>query len=269
VYLQKQRFIDMKIQWLFLVVTLSLIAMNSAQADFLYAITSDEELLSINPATGAGTLIGMLDTAMDGFDLANLDTAIYTFDQNADRLRQLDPATGQTMDTIDIGVVTMGEGALTFRSDGKGFLARSLGNSAILWSFNVSNPGSTVIGALNFGIDGLDFNSDDVLYGLSQTSYNLYIINQTTGEPTLVGPTGLISLNVLGGLTFSSDGILYAALNDTLYTLDHATGAATLIGPIGYNNVSGLTAVVPAPGAVVLCGIGAGLISLLRRHRLL
>jgi hypothetical protein len=266
----KQRLIEMKIHWfLFLIMTLSLLAMNSVQADFLYAVTLDEELLSINPATGAGTLVGMLDTAMDGFDLADLDTAIYTFDQNADKLQQLDPATGRTTETIDIGVVTSGEGALTFRSDGIGFLARSFGDSAILWNFDMTNPGSNFVGTLEFGIDGLDFNADGVLYGLSQTYYNLYIIDQSTAAPTLVGSTGLVSLNVLGGLTFSSDGTLYAALNDALYTLDPATGAATLIGPIGFNNVSGLTAVVPVPGAVILCGIGAGLISILRRHRLL
>jgi len=248
---------------------LYLVTVNSARADFLYAITLDEEFLSINPVTGAGTLIGMLEIAMDGFDLADRDSAIYTFDQNADRLRRLDPATGKTLETIDVGIVTMGEGALTFRSDGIGFLARSFGNSAMLWSFDVTNQNSTFVGTLEFGIDGLDFNADDVLYGLSQTSYNLYIINQTTAAPTLVGPTGLISWNVLGGLTFSSDGTLYAALNDALYTLDPATGAASLIGPIGYNNVSGLTAVVPIPGAIVLCGIGAVLVNRLRRKKLL
>lgn len=250
-----------------LALMLNLMSTSFVRADFLYAITFDEELLSINPATGAGTLIGMLDTSMNGLGLSSKGHEIYTFDQNADRLRRLDPVTGQTFRTIDIGIVTMGEGSIAFRDDGIGFMTRSMSSTGILWSFDPDIPSSTMVGTMDICIDGLGFNADGLLYGLSQTSCELYIIDQTNADVTLVGPTGVTSQTFLGGLTFASDGTLYAALNDTLYTLNPDTGAANLIGPIGYDKVSGLTATTPAPGALLLCGLGVCLVGRLRRHK--
>ena len=237
------------------------------RGDFLYAITMDGELLSLNPVTGSGTLIGLLDTTMVAIGLATRGDAIYTFDQNASRLHRLDPLTAHTLATIDIGIAMLGEGGITFRSDGTGFLARSFGTIGTLWSFDLTVPDSTVIGNLDFSMDGLDFNADDIMYGLSQLSYDLYTINPANAETTLVGPTGLTSSTLLGALAFSSTGTLYAVLDDALYTIDPGTGAATLIGPIGYDKVSGLTTTAPIPGAVFLCGLGAVLVDRLRRSK--
>jgi hypothetical protein len=248
-----------------LVLMLNLMFTCFVRAGFLYAITFDEELLSINPATGAGTLVGMLDTSMNGLGLSSRGHKIYTFDQNADRLRRLDPATGQTLRTIDIGIITMGEGSIAFRGDGIGFMTRSMSSTGILWSFDPEIPSSTLVGAMDICFDGLGFNADGLLYGISQTSCDLYIIDQTNADVTLIGSTGITSQTFLGGLTFSSDGTLYAVLNDALYTLNPDTGTANLIGPIGYDNVSGLTATAPVPGAVLLCGLGVVLVNWLRR----
>jgi hypothetical protein len=251
---------------IFLTVMLMLSAPGRIQADYLYAITFNEEFLSIDPSTGAGTLIGPLDSEMAAFGLSDRGTSIYTFDQHADRIRQLDPATGGTLATIDIGVVTSGEGGIAFRSDGTGFLSSS-GGTGTLWSFDITAPSSTAItsdGGLSPSMDGLDFNGSDVLYGLSQITYNMYTINQTTGATTYIGDTGF-GAGGLGGITFTTDGTLYGVLHDSLYTINPETGAASLVGPIGYNGVSGLTAVIPEPATLVILGLGS--LSLIRRKR--
>ena len=260
--------IYLNIKWsVFLLTVPVLLFAGSVRGDFLYAITMDDEILSLDPVTGAGTLVGMLDTSMGGFGLANRGETIYTYDQEKNRLQQLDPLTARSLATIDIGVTIVGEGGIAYRSDGIGFLARSLYSTGALWSFDLRIPDSTKIGMFDFGVDGLAFNADDIMYGLSQTSYDLYTINPVNAEATLIGPTGLTSETILGGLAFSSNGTLYAVLNDALYTLNPETGAATLIGPIGYDEVSGITAAAPIPGAVILCGLGAVLVNRLRRSR--
>jgi hypothetical protein len=236
-----------------------LITPGTAKADLLYAVTFDNELLSIDMSTGKGALVGNLeDSPVGAFGLSDRGTSVYTFHQHKGRIKELDLATGGTLATIDIGVDTGGEGALAFRSDGIGFISRSWGSTGQLWSFDITVPSSTAItvsGGLDPCMDGLDFDGSDVLYGISPSTDSLYTINQSTGATTLVGATN-VSSGSYAGLTFTSDGSLYAVIDDSLYAVDSATGAATSVGEIGFNKVSGLTAVVPLPGAILLGMIG-------------
>jgi len=223
----------------------------------LYAVSFyDGQLLSIDPDTGAGTLIGNLDTRIIPFGLSDRGTELYTFTKDSNSILQLDPANGQTLQTININPVGItGEGALAFRSDGIGFLVSSSNVDGNLWRFDITVPSSTYIGSFTPSMDGLDFDGSGVLYGLNQPVgiggvYELYTINQTTGATTLVGSTGVTVSGAVGGLTFAPDGTLYAELNDSLYRLNPATGAATLVGPIGFSGIAGLTAVA-TPAAEV------------------
>ncbi|MBI1922957.1 PEP-CTERM sorting domain-containing protein [Candidatus Poribacteria bacterium] len=263
-----------------------LIPVIAQASEILYGITFfNQELITIDPTTGAGTLVGPLDPLMKPFGLAARGSELYTYDQTAGVVVKLDPASGATIATIDVGIKTRGEGSIAFRSDGIGFLTQSVGLVGTLWSFDITVPSATQItsaGGLNPSIDGLDFNGSNVLYGLRQSPIELYTINQITGVTTLVGDTGLDSFSDLGGLAFRSNGMLYAAINDginddALYILDPLTASATFIGSIGFADVSGLVFLstpsssstsLPEPGTFLLFGIGLlGLLGLNYRQR--
>ena len=232
----------------------------------LYAISSQapDQLLSIDPATGSGTLIGDMTTSLTPFGLSDRGMELYTFDRSSDgnSVVRLDPTTGNTMYKVAINPPGItGEGGIAFRSDGTGFLTSCSNQYGDLWSFDLTLGSSTYIGAFQPSMDGLDFSPGGVLYGLEQgtgsSTYKLYTIDQTTATPILVGDTGVTISGSVAGITFTPDGTLYAALNNDLYTLNPGTGAATLIGPIGFTGISGLTVLATAttePVLPVFCG---------------
>lgn len=256
-------------------------------AETLYGVTFfSNELISINVNTGAGTLVGALDSGMAAFGLGSYNGKLYAYDQVADRIRQLSTTNGSTLATIDIGIGNIiGEGGLAFRSDGIGFLSSAAGSTGQLFSFDIVGGTSTPItgsGGLDPSMDGLAFTKADVLYGMSQgvsqSGINsLYTINTTTGATTLVGSMGVANSSSVGGFEISRKGVAYATFNGNLYRVDLATGDATLIGNTGFSNLSGLAFVrtggggggggVPEPGTwALLAGASAGLLAL-RRNR--
>lgn len=245
----------------------------------LYGITySGNQLLRLDENTGTGTLVGPLSNGMTALDLAASSGKLYTFDQINDRVRQLDPLTGSTLATIDVSIVTGGEGGFAMRADGTGFLSSSQGNAGTLWKFDINVPDSarvTAVSGFAPSMDGLAFDSAGVLYGLNQGAPNngnrLYTIDQATGATTLVGSLG-VGNSAVGGLAFAPDGSLYATLSDLapasaarLYRLDKSTGVASFVGNVGFDSVSGIAFLSPVPEPqtwlLLLCG-AAGLLML-------
>src|ERR1043165_8498907 len=91
---------------------------NPARAQIFYGITNGNQLITIDPTTGAGTLVGPLSSNMQSTGLGFRGNTLSAWDTVTNQLQQLDPATAATVATINIGVVAGGGGDLTFRSDG-------------------------------------------------------------------------------------------------------------------------------------------------------
>lgn len=208
----------------------------------LYGTTLNSELIQIDPSSGQGTLVGNLALGASPFGLATYGDNLYTYDQVSGTILQLDPLTANTLNTFDVGIKEDGEGELAFRNDGTGFLASSFGPTGTLFSFNLTELSSTQItprDGLIPSLDGLVFDSNGVLFGLSQNQVDLHTIDPVTGTSTFIGDPGLDG-SFVAGLTFAPNGTLFAAVNNALYSLNPQTAAATLVGNTGFNRVSGL-----------------------------
>ena len=260
-----------------------------ASAQTFYGVTYiDDQLISINAATGLGTQIGALTPGASPSGLAFSGGSLYTFDTTSDRLLQINTSTGATLASLDIGVNNaFGEGGLAFNGAGQGFLSSPLDNSFnatnALYQFTPGGGPATLVGATSDSLAGLTFGAGGVLYGLGKGDGNLYTINPANAASTLVGnigvgpdPNGGVpSLSPISALTFSGGG-LFASINDQLYSLNAVTGKATLVAPgagrtgIGFSSVSGIVgAPVPEASTVVSFGVllALGGVFVLRRRK--
>jgi hypothetical protein len=223
------RHLHAKALWIFSLLVGVLISFPPTTQALIYGVTYDSKFITINEATGAGSLVGDLDEAMSPFGLAERDGKLYTYDQRNYVIRELAPGDGHTVSTIDVGagdpLNIYGEGAITFRSDGIGFLSSggptgALGEPGQLWQFDIDFPTISKVGDLTPSFDGMDFNGNGVLFGLEQTdaaegspTSDLHTIDTSTAAATLIGSDGGgVWGAYVAGLTFDGNGILYAAI---------------------------------------------------------
>jgi hypothetical protein len=214
---QLSQWCAMKIVHTFCFLLGSLAASSQVQAGTLYATTSaggPGELYVINQATGAVVQhIGPLNDAL---------STNY-------------PITG-----------------LAFHPT-TGVLYGSTGNAgsvdALLVTINPATALVSIIGSFNAGpfnsggtpatMADLAFDSAGNLYGVASIGGpNLYSINVTTGQATLVGPNGATTSTAGGGIAISSGGGFYGTPSSSRFgTYDSGTGAYTNIAnpakPVG------------------------------------
>lgn len=217
-----------------------------------------QSLYSINPATGAATLIGntgltqVTGIAWDG-------TRLLAYTAAAD-LYTLNPFTGAST-LVAAQANTQPEGDISF-SGGTLYQVSSLGQV---------NTVNVATGALTPFIDisagGTDFS------GLSVTS-TLSVglaLNGADADALVIFSAGGIFTSIFPGTNATSvaalatDGV-NAWLSDgaSLYNLSTSSGGATLVGGFGVAGMSAM-AFVPAPGAAAVMGLG--LVAAGRRRR--
>src|SRR6202035_4595116 len=122
-----------------LVLGLALVAAGSLCADpVLYGITQTGTLFSVDPTTLGTTTYGTVGGGVSVIGVATNGTNLYTFDRNTDRILQIDPTNANTLNTIDIGLLSttlVGEGDLTFRSATQGFISSAQFPNSSYYSF--------------------------------------------------------------------------------------------------------------------------------------
>lgn len=168
----------------------------------LYGTTGAEidppALITINPATGAGTLVG-LNTAGPIADITfRSDGTLFGWTENSDELVTVNLATGIETVVGPSGISTAGSG-IAFSPGGVLFYTGDNSDGAL----RTVNPatGSTTVGVTMTGgpppnrVNALAFSPAGVLYGSVKQSPGdvLVTINTTTGVVTTIGalPPGI------------------------------------------------------------------------------
>ncbi len=182
------------------------------KAGYLYSVCVNQ-LIRINPATGAGTVVATLN-----------------FNLNPPQ-------------DLDIR-------GLAFSPGGVLFAIQSKYDPAVwrlryfLYRVNVATGVGTLVGSTGLeALLSLTFSSGGTLYGWDGTA-GLVTINTATGVATDVNPNQGGTFDIQG-IVFGPDGILYGVCKK-LYRIDTATGAWTLVGG-SYNDIRGLEVTFKSP----------------------
>jgi hypothetical protein len=268
-------------------------------APIILGITADpsnpqlgDQLVQINPLTGAATPYVTLDGQYNPLGIAWNGTSLYLYGQNNGDLRQVtDLTTGATslVATPIAGGFVPTKGDLTYNAGdfyiGSTALANGGFDPALGSLFSVTDGSGYNASQIDSGafpkVGGLAFGPGGVLYGLDQFGDTLYTLNATDGAPvTSVSTTGLVpSADFVGGLVFGPDGTLFTAVStdgvtSEWFSIDTTTGVATDIGSIGSYDIVGLALLgspvvnpIPEPTSFVLIGTGALVLLVLLRRR--
>jgi len=207
--------------------TSNAINFNVAGATILGA-GADGNLYRIEPMTGATVLIGPLPTVMS--DIAAYNGVLYGISYTFGTLYRIDPNTGAGS-AIGTGPDNLFLNALAFGPTGTLYAAGG-GNFGIL---STSTGLATIVGGSSWPLSGyacsgdIEFDKTGKLYLISSNLFHsdqLFSINPTTGEGTLIGDIGFENVYGLAYL----NGTMYGfTLGGQVITINLTTGAGNSI----------------------------------------
>ncbi len=270
-----------------------------ASGQTVYGITRDNRLVSFNPATpgtltvdvpitgltagetaigidvrpltseififGSGNRMysvstgGVATAVGTGFTALATTTSSFDFNPTVDRVRVVDAAGNNRRLNPATGGDAASDTALTY---GTGGTPRAVGVAYTNAQFGANVPAGSVREL--FVDSALDILGEIGTMAGGNTSFN-------GGVSSSIGGLGLDLTDDAGFDIYGPTGVAYlsnlnAAGLASFYTLNLGTGAATLVGQIGTGNrpVTDI-AVLPAPGAAGLAGLG--MLAMARRRR--
>jgi len=230
----------------------------------LIAGTYAANLVSINPATGAPTLIGATglgpcvvpspSCAQNSFStLGGLAGTVYATDfQN--RLYGVDPATGAaTLLNGHTGLPAIP------------FIPGSLNPDGTINFYDEAIWGAA--GKLYATFDSEVFNLNSSTVDSVTIAPELYRIDPSTGLATLIGPTdlGIGAVVVVNGISYA-----FNDLTDQITSIDLSSGTTTFVSSFdpAAGVIQGAATVAPEPGSVALGAVGLIGLAVYRRRKL-
>lgn len=225
--------------------------------------TNPGALLSLDPETGAGQVIGL--TGLSGLSDVELSPSgeLYASGSGAVNAGQLFTLDTETAEPNFLGPIGFNVSDIAFASNGT-LYGLTAGLSSRLLEIDPVTGSGSVIGFIgtNFSGGGLAFDNEGTLYASINDSgagvFRLLTLDLETGAGTSVS----ILNTFLDGLGFSPAGNLFASIGGPdggFASVDIATGTATFIGDTGVGGLSGIS-FVPEPATIGLLGLGAMLI---------
>ncbi len=247
----------------------SLIGIDFRSANsLLYGFTSTNKIYTIDPTTGAATLVSTLNVPFNGGDATGVD-----FNPAADRLRLVDINDQNFRINVDTGAVA------DFDANTPG-IQPDLNLTYAAGDANAgANPNVTAAAYTNAfpgpptptGVTPPTRTTQ--LFGIDSNLDTLVLQNPpNNGVLTTIGSLG-IDFGSTGGFDIFSPSAgvntAFAASGSSLYTINLSNGSATTLGTIGSGdtNIIGLTSTaVPEPGTIGSL-IGFGTLALVGGYR--
>ncbi|MGA3185701.1 MAG: PEP-CTERM sorting domain-containing protein [Bryobacteraceae bacterium] len=257
-----------------LLFTVACVTGTAFASSIVYGAGDNNSLYTINPATGATTLVGAMGVNI--YDIAEFGGKLYGISA-ASNLYSISTTTGAA---TDIGSTGQEFNALTFSSTGVLYAAGI--DTTDLFTVNTGTGASTKVSGET---TQSDYNSagdlqfvGNTLYLITQTNGNsiLDTVNLATGALTKVG-TNLGSANVFG--LAESGGVLYGFTDNDgsskVLSINTTTGVGSTVADYGGTGRSAFgfegttdNNMVPEPGTMGVMGLGlVGLGAFVRRRR--
>lgn len=231
-------------------------------------------LLTIDPSTGAGTLVGSMGIGVVPALAVDPTGTMYAgTGGGSPRLFRIDPNTAAATLVGDTGLGFAAVGGMDFRADGTLFAAVNIvGDGGTggdhLATLDKATGAATVIGPFGScpagslctleGIEAIAFDGAGTLWGALSVHFSsrgepgLYRIDPSTGAATFVEPihdsTGATLAGGVVSLQFACDGTLYGGTSrrdgGRLLTIDPATGVFSFVGTVSATGGASLGALV-------------------------